>query len=66
MVRPKAEMRSARVHTTLRVDYMPHRELGMMVPEEMRETFWVPGGRGEGHARYSNFRQFATSARIVP
>lgn len=50
----------------LRVDFAPHRELGMMVPVEMMEVFSVTGGRGEGRARYSNFRRFGTSARIVP
>lgn len=66
MVRAKAQADPGQAYGTLRVDYMPHRELGMMVPKEMRETFWIPGGRGDGHARYSNFRQFTTSARIVP
>ena len=50
----------------LRVDFAPHRELGMMVPIEMTEVFAIPGGRGEGRATYSNFRRFGTSARIVP
>jgi hypothetical protein len=53
-------------NNTLRVDFMRHAELKMMVPKEMQEVFWIPGGRGEGRALYSNFRQFATSARIVP
>jgi hypothetical protein len=57
---------SVRAENRLRVDFMRHRDLNMVVPKEMRETFWIAGGRGEGHARYSNFRQFATSARIVP
>jgi hypothetical protein len=50
----------------LRVDFAPHRELGMMVPIEMTEVFDVPSGRGEGRATYSNFRRFGTGARIVP
>jgi hypothetical protein len=50
----------------LRVDYTELPALKMMVPKEMWEVFWVPGGRGEGHARYSNFRQFASPAPIVP
>jgi hypothetical protein len=50
----------------LRVDFAPHRELGMMVPVEMTEVFSVMDGRGEGRASYSNFRRFGTSARIVP
>ena len=50
----------------LRVDYTQHPELKMMVPKEMQERFWIPGGMGEGRARYSNFRQFATSTRVIP
>lgn len=39
-----------------------------MVPSEMREDFGVanvPSG-GTGVAKYSNYRRFQTSARIVP
>jgi len=43
-----------------------HPKLKIMVPKELSETFWIPGGRGEGRAKYSNFRQFATSTRLVP
>lgn len=50
----------------MRVEFRPHAVLKIMVPQEMQEYFWVPGGRGEGRARYSNFRQFGTSARILP
>ncbi len=39
----------------------------MLVPTEMRETFPVEQpAAGTGVARYSNFRRFQTSARIVP
>ena len=40
--------------------------LQMLVPKELGEGFWMPGGRGEGRARYSNSRRFGTAARIVP
>jgi hypothetical protein len=40
--------------------------LGLLVPQEMREVFGAPQGRGQGTARYSNYRRFTTSARIVP
>jgi hypothetical protein len=43
----------------------PH-GLGLLVPVLMREEFHVPRGRGVGVARYSNFRRFETSGRIVP
>jgi hypothetical protein len=54
------------VQNRLRVDYTELPALNMMVPKEMWEVFWVSGGRGEGHARYSNYRQFATAAKIIP
>jgi hypothetical protein len=54
------------VQNRLRVDYTELPALNMMVPKEMREVFWVSGGRGEGHARYSNYRQFASAETIIP
>ena len=48
------------------VDFGRHAALGMLVPERMREIFHVTGGRGEGDAKYSNYRRFTTSARIIP
>ena len=67
-LKPKSDdLRVTRaVENRLRVDYTELPALKMMVPKEMWEVFWVQGGRGEGHARYSNYRQFATPARIVP
>jgi hypothetical protein len=50
----------------LRVDFVRHEELGIMVPSSMTEIFSVLRGRGEGRATYRNFRRFGTSARIVP
>jgi hypothetical protein len=66
-VTPRVQGRTLRqFENRMRVDYTPHAALAMMVPKEMSENFWIRGGRGEGRARYANFRQFATSARIVP
>jgi hypothetical protein len=48
------------------VDFVRHSALGILVPEKMREVFHVPSGRGEGEAKYSNYRRFTTSARIIP
>ena len=48
------------------VDFVRNATLGLLVPHEMRETFGAPMGQGEGIARYSNYRRFTTSARIVP
>ena len=53
------------VENRLRVDFTLHPELKIMVPIQMEETFWIPGGRGEGRAKYSNFRRFTTSARVL-
>jgi hypothetical protein len=50
----------------LRVDFTLHPELNMMVPKQMTEAFFVAGGRGEGRAKYSGYRRFTTTARIIP
>jgi hypothetical protein len=51
----------------LQVDFAEHKELGLLVPDRMRETFYA-GTRGSGtsDARYTNFRRFSTGGRIVP
>lgn len=52
--------------STMRIDFTEHKDLGMLVPTEMRETFPVEQpATGTGLARYSNFRRFQTSARII-
>jgi hypothetical protein len=60
---------------TIRVDFVEHRELGLLVPAGFEERFFVvteqgggkvQTGSGVSRARYSNFRRFTTSARIVP
>ena len=50
----------------LRVTFTMDNALGILVPQRMREVFPLSGAVGEGDARYSNFRRFTTSARIVP
>ena len=52
--------------TVLHVTFVEHRGLGLLVPDRMREVFAVGSGLGDGNARYSNFRRFSTSARVVP
>ena len=50
----------------IRVDFSMHAALGLLVPVEMQETFYVDRGRpGTGVAKYANYRRFQTSARIV-
>ena len=58
--------RDARGWTRLMVTFVEHRGLGLLVPDRMREVFAIGGGTGDGEARYTNFRRFTTSARIVP
>ena len=67
IVGPDAPGTFRRVHleTRVRVDFVADATLNVLVPKEMSEEFWIPRGRGTGRARYSNFRRFTTSARIV-
>lgn len=49
------------------VDFKEHTELGLLVPDTMREEFFAgKGRRAWGEAQYSNYRRFTTSARILP
>ena len=57
--------------TTITVLYRREATLGLWVPYEMREMYRLGTNAGpleeiDAVARYSNFRQFHTSARIVP
>ena len=42
----------------LRVDFAPYPAWDVMLPKELSEDFFIMGGRGNGHARYSNFRRY--------
>jgi hypothetical protein len=67
VVRPKSSRTLPRnFQSRLRVDYMLHAELKMLVPKQMSEDFFVIGGRGVGQAKYSNYRRFSTAGRVVP
>jgi hypothetical protein len=50
----------------IRVDFREDPKVGMLVPVEMNEKFFVDHGTGEGTAKYTNYRRFQTSARMVP
>jgi hypothetical protein len=52
----------------IRVDFALEPKLQVIVPVEMREEFGVANivNLGTGVAKYSNYRRFQTSARIVP
>jgi hypothetical protein len=54
---PKAG-RPPNIGNRLRVDFMRHAGLEIMVPKELTEDFFVLGGRGNGRASYSNHRRF--------
>ena len=51
------------VHGDFTVEYRLEPALGFLVPEEMRESVWVPRGSGriKGKATYSRFRRFQIS-----
>ena len=49
------------------VRFKEHTELGLLVPDTMREEFFAgKGRRAWGEASYTNYRRFTTSARILP
>lgn len=50
----------------LRVSFTWNAALGLLVPSEMRETFTDLDQSFEGRARYSQYRRFGTSVRILP
>jgi hypothetical protein len=52
--------------STVWVDFREHESFGLLVPVEMKEEFFA--GRfneGTSAAKYSNYRKFQTSARVV-
>ncbi|MEW6322699.1 MAG: hypothetical protein AB1635_16630 [Acidobacteriota bacterium] len=55
-----------RLEQVVRVDFARDAAVGLVVPSRMTEEFYVPGGRGIGEARYTNYRRFTTGARLVP
>jgi hypothetical protein len=51
----------------LSVHFIAHRDLGVLVPDRMHEEFYAGlERRAWGEAKYSNYRRFQTTARIVP
>jgi hypothetical protein len=72
LLRAQVKTRDARIgvlpyDNLIWVDFRPDEKLGMLVPYEMKEDFFAGRFReGTGTARYTNYRQFGTSARIVP
>lgn len=58
--------RRVNLESRVRVEFARDAALGMIVPRELVETFWVRGGTGSGRGRYSNYRKFSTAARVIP
>jgi hypothetical protein len=65
VMRSKSENRKP---AKIRVEFALEPQLQVIVPSEMREDFGVANvyAGGTGVAKYSNYRRFQTSARIVP
>jgi hypothetical protein len=59
-------LRRINLESRVRVEFQRDAALDLLVPKELVETFWIRRGIGTGRGRYSNFRKFATSARIIP
>ncbi len=72
LLRAQVRTRDARIgalqfDATVAVDFREDAKLGMLVPAAMQEAFFAGRARvGSGEAKYSNYRRFQTSARIVP
>lgn len=66
-IRPKlAAGVSPQMGNRLRVDFKLYQAWDVMLPKELSEEFFVLGGRGNGHARYSNFRRYTAPAKAPP
>lgn len=72
LLRAQVKTRDARIgvlpfDNVVWVDFKPDEKLGLLVPSEMREEFFAGRFReGTGRAKYSNYRKFQTTARVVP
>ncbi len=56
-----------RFSAEVRVDFKGEPALGLLVPSEMNEKFFVDdSGTGTSTAKYANYRRFQTAARILP
>jgi hypothetical protein len=72
LLRARVRTRDSRLGTLpfaaeIRVEFRQDARLGMLVPTEMAENFFVSrSGTGTGTAKYSNYRRFQTKGRVVP
>jgi hypothetical protein len=71
LLRAEVKTRDARIgvlpfDNVIWVDFRPDEKLGLLVPYEMTETFFAGRFReGTGTAKYTNYRQFTTGARVI-
>jgi hypothetical protein len=71
LVRAQVKSRDVRIgvlpfDNVIWVDFRADEKLGMLVPYEMKEEFFAGRFReGTGTAKYTNYRQFRTAARII-
>jgi hypothetical protein len=63
---PPGSFRRTNLESRIRVDFVRDAGAGVLVPRELTEHFWIRGGIGQGRGRYSNYRRFATAARVMP
>ena len=72
LLRAQVKTRDARIgvlpyDNLIWVDFRMDEKLEMLVPYEMKEDFFAGRFReGTGTARYTNYRQFKTAARVIP
>ncbi|MFA5911017.1 MAG: hypothetical protein WC815_19750 [Vicinamibacterales bacterium] len=72
LIRAQVKTRDARIgvpvfDAVVWVDFRPDQALGLLVPFEMKEEFYAGRFReGTGVAKYSKYRKFQSSGRIVP
>lgn len=72
LMRARVKTRDARIgvlpfDATVWVDFRMEEKLGLLVPVEMKEEFFAGRFReGTGTARYTKYRRFQTTGRIVP
>jgi hypothetical protein len=72
LLRAQVKTRDARIgvlpyDNLIWVDFRMDEKLDLLVPYEMKEDFFAGRFReGTGTARYTNYRQFKTAARVVP
>jgi hypothetical protein len=66
-VRPKpAAGQPPLLGNRLRVDFALNPAWDVMLPKDLTEEFFIMGGRGNGHARYSNFRRYTPASKAPP